>query len=68
MVDIDHFKHFNDTYGHEAGDLILSELGKAFRENTRESDIVCRFGGEEFVLDFIDSPWKPAVSTWKGSA
>jgi diguanylate cyclase (GGDEF)-like protein len=56
MLDIDHFKHFNDTFGHEAGDLILRELGRVLRENVRKSDIACRFGGEEFVLVLLDSP------------
>jgi diguanylate cyclase (GGDEF)-like protein len=56
MLDIDHFKHFNDTFGHEAGDLMLRELGHLLRENIRKSDIACRFGGEEFVLVLLDSP------------
>jgi diguanylate cyclase (GGDEF)-like protein/PAS domain S-box-containing protein len=56
MLDIDHFKRFNDTFGHEAGDLILRELGHVLHENVRKSDIACRFGGEEFVLVLLDSP------------
>jgi diguanylate cyclase (GGDEF)-like protein/PAS domain S-box-containing protein len=56
MLDIDHFKHFNDTFGHEAGDLMLRELGHLLHENIRKSDIACRFGGEEFVLVLLDSP------------
>jgi diguanylate cyclase (GGDEF)-like protein/PAS domain S-box-containing protein len=56
MLDIDHFKQFNDTFGHEAGDLILRELGSILRDNLRKSDIACRFGGEEFVLVLFDSP------------
>ena len=56
MLDIDHFKHFNDTFGHEAGDLMLRELGHVLHENIRKSDIACRFGGEEFVLVLLDSP------------
>lgn len=55
MLDIDHFKSFNDTFGHEAGDLILRELGRVLNENVRKSDIACRFGGEEFVLVLLDS-------------
>jgi len=55
MVDIDHFKQLNDTYGHDAGDLMLRELGRVLRENMRKSDIACRFGGEEFALIFLDS-------------
>jgi diguanylate cyclase (GGDEF)-like protein/PAS domain S-box-containing protein len=56
MLDIDYFKRFNDTFGHEAGDLILRELGRILHENVRKSDIACRFGGEEFVLVLLDSP------------
>lgn len=55
MLDIDHFKQINDTYGHDAGDLMLRELGRVLRENLRKSDIACRFGGEEFVLILLDS-------------
>jgi len=50
MGDIDHFKHLNDTYGHEAGDVVLRELGTLFRRHTRAEDVACRYGGEEFLL------------------
>ncbi len=50
MADIDHFKRLNDTYGHAAGDLVLSEVGKWFHTHIRASDIACRYGGEEFIL------------------
>jgi diguanylate cyclase (GGDEF)-like protein len=49
MLDIDHFKQFNDTYGHEAGDTVLRELGEALLQSVRNEDILCRYGGEEFV-------------------
>jgi len=55
MLDLDHFKLFNDTYGHEAGDTVLRELGHILQVNLRKSDISCRYGGEEFVLVFPDS-------------
>lgn len=50
MLDIDHFKQFNDTFGHEAGDAVLRELGQMLKVNVRGGDVACRFGGEEFVL------------------
>jgi diguanylate cyclase (GGDEF)-like protein len=50
MIDIDFFKKYNDAFGHQAGDLILRRIAKAIMENTRTSDIVCRYGGEEFVI------------------
>lgn len=50
MMDIDHFKSLNDTYGHEAGDLVLAELSGIIRKNVRASDVACRYGGEEFIL------------------
>lgn len=50
MIDIDFFKIYNDTYGHQAGDLILRRIAQAMLENTRNSDMVCRYGGEEFCI------------------
>ncbi|MBC7876577.1 MAG: diguanylate cyclase [Anaerolineales bacterium] len=50
MVDIDHFKRFNDTHGHAAGDAILIEVGNFLRTHVRASDITCRYGGEEFIM------------------
>ncbi len=50
LLDIDHFKSFNDTFGHEAGDALLRELGSFLRNHTRREDIACRYGGEEFLL------------------
>jgi len=55
MLDLDNFKHFNDTYGHDAGDSLLRELGRLLRRQLRKSDISCRYGGEEFVLVLPDS-------------
>jgi len=50
MLDIDHFKRFNDTFGHEAGDLVLRELAGVLGRSTRGSDIASRYGGEEFLV------------------
>jgi diguanylate cyclase (GGDEF)-like protein/PAS domain S-box-containing protein len=50
MLDLDHFKKFNDTYGHDAGDMVLRESGNFLVKSVRAEDTVCRFGGEEFVI------------------
>jgi diguanylate cyclase (GGDEF)-like protein len=50
MLDVDHFKAFNDLFGHEAGDLVLRELAVCLQSAVRAEDIVCRYGGEEFVI------------------
>jgi diguanylate cyclase (GGDEF)-like protein len=50
MADLDHFKRVNDTHGHEAGDKVLASFGDVLRRRTRATDIVARFGGEEFVV------------------
>jgi diguanylate cyclase (GGDEF)-like protein len=50
MLDIDHFKQFNDGFGHGAGDELLRRLGAAMREHLRAGDVACRYGGEEFLL------------------
>ena len=50
MLDIDKFKHINDTYGHQAGDRVIEKLASIMKSMKRESDIACRYGGEEFIL------------------
>jgi two-component system, cell cycle response regulator len=50
MMDIDHFKKTNDTYGHLAGDMVLSEIGKTLKKHVRYNDLACRYGGEELAV------------------
>jgi diguanylate cyclase (GGDEF)-like protein/PAS domain S-box-containing protein len=54
ILDVDHFKQFNDTYGHKCGDIVLQSLANFLNGNTRQGDIVCRYGGEEFVILMTD--------------
>ena len=55
MIDIDHFKRFNDSFGHEAGDLVLKRVGSVFADLLRGEDVACRYGGEEFALLLADT-------------
>ncbi len=56
MIDIDYFKKVNDSYGHKAGDLVLQAMGKLLLAHTRQMDVACRFGGEEFLLILPTAP------------
>jgi len=56
IMDLDHFKRINDTYGHVAGDTILIAIGKLIRANCREDDVACRYGGEEFLVVMPGAP------------
>ncbi len=61
IADIDHFKHFNDTYGHLVGDEVLKLIAKTLSGCTRDSDIVARWGGEEFVMLFSKTSYEDAL-------
>jgi diguanylate cyclase (GGDEF)-like protein/PAS domain S-box-containing protein len=61
MMDIDHFKRFNDTYGHQAGDALLRALGDLMKKGTRGQDIACRYGGEEFAIVLCDTSLEGAL-------
>ncbi len=56
MIDVDDFKRINDTYGHAIGDVLLSDLSAILRKNTRGTDIVVRWGGDEFAIIFSETP------------
>ncbi len=55
LVDLDHFKRINDTFGHTTGDAVLRETARVLRENVRETDDIARYGGEEFVLLLMET-------------
>jgi diguanylate cyclase (GGDEF)-like protein/PAS domain S-box-containing protein len=62
MIDIDHFKVFNDTFGHDAGDFVLSAMAKAIAKNIRPSDLACRYGGEELAVMLPEADLECAIA------
>ena len=61
MLDVDHFKNFNDQYGHAQGDRVLQAVAEAARQSIRNIDLACRFGGEEFVVILTETPLDGAM-------
>jgi diguanylate cyclase (GGDEF)-like protein len=56
MIDVDHFKAYNDTHGHPAGDKVLKRIADIMKEALRTTDVVARYGGEEFAILLVDTP------------
>lgn len=63
LIDIDFFKKFNDTYGHQAGDAVLRQVAQALKKNVRSTDIVCRYGGEEMSIILSNTDRDEAIIT-----
>ena len=63
ILDIDYFKKFNDTFGHQAGDAVLRQVAHTLKKNVRATDIVCRYGGEEMSIILPNTPKDEAAST-----
>ncbi len=61
MLDLDHFKKINDTYGHKAGDIVLMEIASVLEKSVRETDYVARYGGEEFIVVLPETRLEKAV-------
>ena len=61
MIDLDHFKWFNDNYGHQAGDNVLQQVARAISASARDADVCCRYGGEEFAVILPDTEAKNAL-------
>jgi diguanylate cyclase (GGDEF)-like protein len=61
LLDIDHFKKFNDTFGHGAGDLVIKHVGETLSRGVRKGDLACRYGGEEFMLVLVGATIEPAL-------
>jgi diguanylate cyclase (GGDEF)-like protein len=62
FIDIDYFKKFNDTYGHQVGDFVLAQFAKTIRENIRQYDVLARYGGEEFVVILPETNCEEALA------
>ena len=70
MIDLDHFKRVNDSFGHATGDAVLQEMARSLTDNSRAGDLVCRWGGEEFVVVMPHTPLSGALQraeSWRSS-
>ena len=63
LIDIDFFKKFNDTYGHQSGDCVLKQVANILKKNSRNSDFVCRYGGEEMAIILTNTAKPEAIIT-----
>ena len=63
MIDIDFFKKFNDTYGHQSGDAVLKQVAQILKKNVRSTDVVCRYGGEEMAIILTNTNNQDALTT-----
>lgn len=61
LIDVDHFKRFNDDFGHQTGDQVLAQVGAILQQAVRTTDLACRYGGEEFVIILPDTPMDDAL-------
>ncbi len=66
IIDLDHFKQINDVYGHLAGDAVLAEIGRCLSKSVRDTDVITRYGGEEFALLLRDTNAGTAQPSWSG--
>lgn len=62
LVDLDNFKHINDTYGHDSGDIILKAVAACLQGQARETDLICRYGGEEFLIVLPETSLEEALT------
>lgn len=67
LIDVDNFKHINDNYGHDVGDIVLQSIAQTVLSCVRKTDVVIRYGGDEFVTSFSVYPKRYLRKIWRGS-